>query len=68
MLKRKSKLSAFAVLITIISSIGYISNSVNAILPTFLDRSYVYGPLTGVTTNDTGEVNWILGYLEIKLN
>ena len=56
----KSKLFAFAVLVTILGSIGYLSNSVNAIPQTFLDRNYVYGPLIGVTTNDTGEVDWVI--------
>lgn len=56
----KFKLSVIAVIFAVIASIGYISNSVNAIPPTFLDRTYVFGPLIGVTTNDTGKVDWLL--------
>jgi len=54
------KLSVIAVLFITIASIGYISNSVNAIPSTFLDRTFVFGPLIGVTTNDTGNVDWLL--------
>ncbi len=56
----KSKLSAIATLVIVIASIGYLSNSVIAIPLTFLDRTYVSGPLVGVTTTDTGEVDWVL--------
>ena len=38
----------------------YISNSVNAVPPEILNREHVFGPLAGVVTNDTVNVDWIL--------
>lgn len=40
--------------------IGYTPNSVIAIPSDILDHEYVFGPLVGVTSNDTGNVNWVI--------
>ncbi|MDF0681543.1 MAG: hypothetical protein P0116_11330 [Candidatus Nitrosocosmicus sp.] len=56
----KYRLSATAMLLATIASIGYLSNSVNAIPAGLFKDHYIFGPLVGVTTNDTGEVDWIL--------
>jgi hypothetical protein len=39
---------------------GYISNSVMAVSPDLLNQTHIFGPLAGVATNDTVNVDWVL--------
>jgi hypothetical protein len=39
---------------------GYISNSVRAVPPDLLNQTHVFGPLAGIATNDTANVDWVL--------
>jgi hypothetical protein len=47
-------------LISSLASVGYISNSVFAIPSDLLNHKHVFGPLVGVTENDTGITDWVL--------
>ena len=38
----------------------YVSNSVSAVPPDLLNREYVFGPLGGVATNDSENIDWVL--------
>jgi len=40
--------------------IGSISNPVMAILPQFIDDQFVFGPISGLSENESGAVNWIM--------
>lgn len=39
---------------------GYISNSVMAVPPNLLNQNHIFGPLAGVVTNDTVNVDGVL--------
>ncbi|MDN5846804.1 MAG: hypothetical protein L0H53_11080 [Candidatus Nitrosocosmicus sp.] len=49
-----------ALLISGLASLASISNSVMAIPPTYLDAEYVFGPLSGLSENETGAIDWII--------
>ena len=39
--------------------IGFVSNSVNAVPSDILNHKYIFGPLVGVTENETGKTAWV---------
>ena len=47
-------------LISGFTSIGYLSNSVNAIPSDLLEHEYIFGPLVGITANESGNIDWVL--------
>jgi hypothetical protein len=51
---------SITLLISSLTFIGYISNSVIAIPSDLRNHEYVFGPLVGVTSNNTGNVDWVL--------
>src|ERR1044072_8092046 len=51
---------SITLLISNLTFVGYISNSAIAIPSDLLVHKYVFGPLVGVTSNDTGNVDWVL--------
>jgi hypothetical protein len=51
---------SITLLISSLTFVGYISNSVIAIPSDLLNHKYVFGPLVGITSNDTGNVDWVL--------
>jgi hypothetical protein len=59
-MKNLKILLSITLLISSLTFIEYISNSVIAIPSDLLEHKYVFGPLVGVTSNDTGNVDWVL--------
>ena len=53
-------ISSIVWLISSLTFIGYLSNSVNAIPSDLVDDKYVFGPLIGVTANESGKVDWVM--------
>lgn len=49
-----------AMLIIGFGSLGLKSNVVNALPFDFLDKTYVFGPITGVAEEKNGTINWVL--------
>jgi hypothetical protein len=49
-----------ALLISGFTFLGSNSNFVMAVPPMFLDDEYVFGPLSGLSENDAGTIDWIM--------
>jgi hypothetical protein len=49
-----------ALLLTTLASIGYISNSVIATQSDFTSLKSAFGPIIGLSLNDTGNVDWLM--------
>ena len=58
---QKFKISLFVVLLlTSFTFIGSISNPVMAIPPQLIDDQFVFGPIAGLSENESGAVDWIM--------
>lgn len=49
-----------AILITSFTSIGSILNTVKAISSDYLDDEYIFGPIAGLSENETGSIDWVM--------
>lgn len=59
-MKNHKTILCISSLILSIVFLGYVSNSVSAVPSDILNRNHVFGPLAGVATNDTVNVDWVL--------
>src|ERR1044072_5732722 len=51
---------SITLLISSLTFIGYLSNSVNAIPSDILNHRDSFGPLVGISKNETGKVDWVM--------
>ena len=49
-----------AIIVSSFVSIGSTSNPVMAIPPQFIDDQFVFGPIAGLSENESGSVDWIM--------
>ncbi|VFJ14399.1 conserved protein of unknown function [Candidatus Nitrosocosmicus franklandus] len=59
-MKNLNTVLVIALLMSGLLSIGQTSNWIFAIPSDLLNHKYVFGPLVGITENDTGNVDWVL--------
>jgi hypothetical protein len=49
-----------AILVSSFVYVGYISNPVMAVPPQLIDDKFIFGPIAGLSENESGAVDWIM--------